>query len=103
MRSTEELLEREQRYGSLLETDKPKSTGTINKVSLPQQTLKFKMQPDLESMTFLYTVDYCMYVFLTVMAVVHVSDLPPKACIFIYGLDFLFIYFLIAKNILHLI
>lgn len=34
MRSTEELLEREQRYGSLLETDKPKSTGTINKVRL---------------------------------------------------------------------
>lgn len=32
MRSTEELLEREQRYGSLLETDKPKSTGTSNKV-----------------------------------------------------------------------
>lgn len=34
MRSTEELLEREQRYGSLLETDKPKSTGTINKASI---------------------------------------------------------------------
>uniref|UniRef100_A0A4W6EY61 PHD finger protein 20, a n=1 Tax=Lates calcarifer TaxID=8187 RepID=A0A4W6EY61_LATCA len=34
MRSTEELLEREQRYGSLLETDKPKSTGTNNKASL---------------------------------------------------------------------
>nr|CBN81025.1 PHD finger protein 20 [Dicentrarchus labrax] len=34
MRSTEELLEREQRYGSLLETDKPKSTGTSNKVRL---------------------------------------------------------------------
>lgn len=34
MRSTEELLEREQRYGSLLETDKPKSTGTSNKVSM---------------------------------------------------------------------
>lgn len=32
MRSTEELLEREQRYGSLLETDKPKSTGISNKV-----------------------------------------------------------------------
>lgn len=32
MRSTEELLEREQRYGSLLETDKPKSTSTSNKV-----------------------------------------------------------------------
>ncbi|XP_054473275.1 PHD finger protein 20 isoform X3 [Anoplopoma fimbria] len=32
MRSTEELLEREQRYGSLLETDKPKSTGTNNKI-----------------------------------------------------------------------
>ncbi|XP_074528321.1 PHD finger protein 20-like isoform X2 [Halichoeres trimaculatus] len=31
MRSTEELLEREQRYGSLLETDKPKSAGTCNK------------------------------------------------------------------------
>lgn len=34
LRSTEELLEREQRYGSLLETDKPKPTGTTNKVSL---------------------------------------------------------------------
>ncbi|XP_060898417.1 PHD finger protein 20 isoform X1 [Labrus mixtus] len=34
MRSTEELLEREQRYGSLLETDKPKSTGTGYKASL---------------------------------------------------------------------
>ncbi|XP_051272453.1 PHD finger protein 20 isoform X2 [Dicentrarchus labrax] len=34
MRSTEELLEREQRYGSLLETDKPKSTGTSNKASM---------------------------------------------------------------------
>lgn len=34
MRSTEELLEREQRYGSLLETDKPKSTGTSNKVGV---------------------------------------------------------------------
>ncbi|XP_047188709.1 PHD finger protein 20 isoform X3 [Scophthalmus maximus] len=33
MRSTEELLEREQRYGSLLEMDKPKSTGTNNKAS----------------------------------------------------------------------
>ncbi|XP_069012584.1 PHD finger protein 20 isoform X6 [Embiotoca jacksoni] len=34
MRSTEELLEREQRYGSLLETDKPKSSGISNKVSM---------------------------------------------------------------------
>ncbi|KAM7423244.1 hypothetical protein PAMA_011007 [Pampus argenteus] len=34
MRSTEELLEREQRYGSLRETDKPKSTGTSNKASM---------------------------------------------------------------------
>ncbi|XP_063767139.1 PHD finger protein 20 isoform X4 [Eleginops maclovinus] len=34
MRSTEELLEREQRYGSLLETDKPKLTGTSIKASL---------------------------------------------------------------------
>ncbi|XP_055364659.1 PHD finger protein 20 isoform X2 [Betta splendens] len=34
MRSTEELLEREQRYGSLLETDKPKSTNNSNKASL---------------------------------------------------------------------
>ncbi|XP_058488017.1 PHD finger protein 20 isoform X1 [Solea solea] len=34
MRSTEELLEREQRYGSLLETDKPKSTGSSNKASV---------------------------------------------------------------------
>lgn len=32
MRSTEELLEREQRYGSLLETEKSKSAGTTNKV-----------------------------------------------------------------------
>jgi len=32
MRSTEELLEREQRYGSLLETDRPKATGTNYKV-----------------------------------------------------------------------
>ncbi|XP_028431299.1 PHD finger protein 20 isoform X1 [Perca flavescens] len=31
LRSTEELLEREQRYGSLLEMDKPKSTGTSSK------------------------------------------------------------------------
>ncbi|KAM3621792.1 uncharacterized protein V6R79_016068 [Siganus canaliculatus] len=31
MRSTEELLEREQRYGSLLETDKPKSVGLSHK------------------------------------------------------------------------
>lgn len=36
MRSTEELLEREQRYGSLLETEKAKPAGTTNKVcSLP--------------------------------------------------------------------
>ncbi|KAM8917804.1 PHD finger protein 20 isoform 2-T3 [Spinachia spinachia] len=34
MRSTEELLEREQRYGSLLDTDKPKSTGTNYKASI---------------------------------------------------------------------
>ncbi|KAL6111912.1 phf20 [Pungitius sinensis] len=34
MRSTEELLEREQRYGSLLETDKPKLTGTNYKASI---------------------------------------------------------------------
>ncbi|KAM9361669.1 PHD finger protein 20 [Symphorus nematophorus] len=34
MRSTEELLEREQRYGSLLETDKPISTGNSNKASM---------------------------------------------------------------------
>ncbi|XP_031134991.1 PHD finger protein 20 isoform X3 [Sander lucioperca] len=34
MRSTEELLEREQRYGSLLEMDKPKSTGTSSKASI---------------------------------------------------------------------
>ncbi|XP_033939229.1 PHD finger protein 20-like isoform X1 [Pseudochaenichthys georgianus] len=34
MRSTEELLEREQRYGSLLETDKPKSTGPSIKAAL---------------------------------------------------------------------
>ncbi|XP_060925609.1 PHD finger protein 20 isoform X1 [Limanda limanda] len=34
MRSTEELLEREQRYGSLLETDKPKSTANNNKALL---------------------------------------------------------------------
>lgn len=32
MRSTEELLEREQRYGSLLETEKSKPAGTTNKV-----------------------------------------------------------------------
>lgn len=32
MRSTEELLEREQRYGSLLETEKNKSAGATNKV-----------------------------------------------------------------------
>ncbi|KAM4741682.1 PHD finger protein 20 isoform 2-T3 [Anableps anableps] len=31
MRSTEELLEREQRFGSLLEMDRPKSTGNSNK------------------------------------------------------------------------
>ncbi|XP_062419878.1 PHD finger protein 20-like isoform X2 [Pungitius pungitius] len=34
MRSTEELLEREQRYGSLLETDKPKLTGSNYKASI---------------------------------------------------------------------
>ncbi|XP_029989611.1 PHD finger protein 20 isoform X2 [Sphaeramia orbicularis] len=34
MRSTEELLEREQRYGSLLETDRPKPSGTSNKVAV---------------------------------------------------------------------
>lgn len=34
MRSTEELLEREQRYGSLLETDKPKARESTNKVWL---------------------------------------------------------------------
>lgn len=33
LRSTEELLEREQRYGSLLETEKSKPAGTTNKVS----------------------------------------------------------------------
>ncbi|MEQ2217078.1 hypothetical protein XENOCAPTIV_014152 [Xenoophorus captivus] len=32
MRSTEELLEREQRFGALLEMDKPKSAGNSNKV-----------------------------------------------------------------------
>lgn len=32
LRSTEELLEREQRFGSLLEMDKPKSMGNSNKV-----------------------------------------------------------------------
>lgn len=83
MRSTEELLEREQRYGSLLETDKPKSTGTTNKVSLPQQTWKFKMQPGLELMTFLYIIGYCMYVSVTLMALVHVSDFPSKVYVHI--------------------
>lgn len=34
MRSTEELLEREQRYGSLLETEKSKPAGTTNKVCI---------------------------------------------------------------------
>ncbi|XP_028262309.1 PHD finger protein 20 isoform X2 [Parambassis ranga] len=34
MRSTEELLEREQRYGSLLEIDKPKSIDVTNKASI---------------------------------------------------------------------
>ncbi|KAM6927633.1 PHD finger protein 20 [Xenentodon cancila] len=34
MRSTEELLEREQRYGSLLEMEKPKSAGISNKASV---------------------------------------------------------------------
>lgn len=43
------------------------------------------MQPDLESMMFLYRVDDCMYVFLTVMAVVHVSDCPPKVYICIFN------------------
>ncbi|XP_029907000.1 PHD finger protein 20 isoform X2 [Myripristis murdjan] len=33
MRSTEDLLEREQRYGGLLETDKPKILSTTNKAS----------------------------------------------------------------------
>ncbi|KAM4612719.1 PHD finger protein 20 isoform 2-T2 [Polymixia lowei] len=33
MRSTEDLLEREQRYGSLLEADKPKAFGFTNKAS----------------------------------------------------------------------
>lgn len=32
MRSTEELLEREQRFGGLLEMEKPKALGTTNKV-----------------------------------------------------------------------
>lgn len=40
LRSTEELLEREQRYGSLLETDKPKPAGTTNKVSLHSRCWK---------------------------------------------------------------
>lgn len=53
MRSTEELLEREQRYGSLLETDKRKSAGTTNKVSLSQQTRMFEVQTDLELIKFL--------------------------------------------------
>ncbi|XP_075997086.1 PHD finger protein 20 isoform X2 [Genypterus blacodes] len=34
MRSTEELLEREQRFGGLLETDKPKALSTTNKASM---------------------------------------------------------------------
>lgn len=53
MRSTEELLEREQRYGSLLETEKTKSSGTTNKVSHHRQTLM--LQLDLELIIFLYT------------------------------------------------
>lgn len=50
MRSTEELLEREQRYGSLLETDKPKSTGISNKVGLvcldSEMPLKYSIHDD---------------------------------------------------------
>ncbi|XP_061584056.1 PHD finger protein 20 isoform X2 [Cololabis saira] len=34
MRSTEELLEREQRYGGLLDVERPKSTGVSNKASM---------------------------------------------------------------------
>ncbi|XP_067361047.1 PHD finger protein 20 isoform X1 [Channa argus] len=44
MRSTEELLEREQRYGSLLETDKPKLTGTSNKGLLGGLTTQPEMR-----------------------------------------------------------
>lgn len=47
MRSTEELLEREQRYGSLLETEKTKSSGTTNKVSHHRQTLMLHQDLDL--------------------------------------------------------
>lgn len=45
MRSTEELLEREQRYGSLLETDKPKLTGTTNKVRFYFTAFMQKIHP----------------------------------------------------------
>ncbi|XP_026204384.1 PHD finger protein 20 isoform X2 [Anabas testudineus] len=46
MRSTEELLEREQRYGSLLETDKPKLTGTTNKASLGGSLCQVEVKED---------------------------------------------------------
>ncbi|XP_075904069.1 PHD finger protein 20 isoform X4 [Nelusetta ayraudi] len=48
MRSTEELLEREQRYGSLLETEKNKSTGTTNKASMGVTTSQTETKEEKE-------------------------------------------------------
>ncbi|KAM9859752.1 PHD finger protein 20 isoform 2-T2 [Aulostomus maculatus] len=47
MRSTEELLEREQRYGSLLETDKPKSLGTTYKALMGSSWSQAEMKDEV--------------------------------------------------------
>lgn len=46
LRSTEELLEREQRYGSLLESDKPKSAAKSNKVGDPWSQAEIKEEDE---------------------------------------------------------
>ncbi|XP_054883166.1 PHD finger protein 20 isoform X1 [Poeciliopsis prolifica] len=46
MRSTEELLEREQRFGSLLDMDKPKSTGHSNKALMGVSWLHTESRED---------------------------------------------------------
>ncbi|KAF7655298.1 hypothetical protein LDENG_00057980 [Lucifuga dentata] len=48
MRSTEELLEREQRFGGLLETDKPKALGSTNKALMGGRWSQAEMREEGE-------------------------------------------------------
>ena len=59
LRSTEDLLEREQRYGGLLDTDRPKALNTITKVS--QSKINCLVNQPSVQMSCLYPLSYILY------------------------------------------